>query len=216
MFELSTGKTIAKPKRTLSKKDKLLTLLVLIILIIILITAFIFRNNIELVNIINRYSLVGILIVSFVACSPVSVTAIPIPYLLMIFTLPSILPEKWGVLAPICVGATAAIGATMGQSITFIIGYGSQNVSESFFLKISENAYNKAIGWIKKYGALAVFAVSAVPNPVHLPVTIALGTAKFSPYRWVFLSLAGNLVKCLIIAFSGYIGLAFILKLLGQ
>jgi membrane protein DedA with SNARE-associated domain len=168
------------------------------------------------INTINRYSVIGVLAISLVACSPISMTAIPIPYLFMIFTLPTVLADKWGIFAPIWVGAAAAFGATMGQALTFMIGYGSRNVSENLFSKISEKAYNKAVTWIKRFGNTAVFAISAVPNPVHLPITLALGAVKFSPRNWVLLSLAGNLVKCMVIAFAGYFGVTFILHLLGS
>jgi membrane protein DedA with SNARE-associated domain len=216
MLESGHSNPIEKGKHILSKKEKLISILVLTIFIALFITLFVFRKNIEILNIINRYSLIGVLVISFIACGPISATAIPIPYLLVIFTFSSVLDEKWGVLAPIWVGLTAAIGATMGQAITFMIGYSSHNVSEKLISRISEKAYNKALIWIKKYGAAAVFALTAVPNPVHLPVTLALGAAKFSPRRWFFLSLAGNLVKCIVIAFTGYIGVAFVFKLLGS
>jgi membrane protein DedA with SNARE-associated domain len=216
MLETGVSGAIKKQKRLLSKKDKLIAILILAILIVSIILAFMFRENIEVINTINRYSLIGVLAISLVACSPISMTAIPIPYLFMIFTLPTVLADKWGIFAPIWVGAAAAFGATMGQALTFMIGYGSRNVSENLFSKISEKAYNKAVTWIKRFGNTAVFAISAVPNPVHLPITLALGAVKFSPRNWVLLSLAGNLVKCMVIAFAGYFGVTFILHLLGS
>ena len=192
MLETGVSGAIKKQKRLLSKKGKLIAILILAILMVSIILAFVFRENIEVINTINRYSLIGVLAISLVACSPISMTAIPIPYLFMIFTLPTVLADKWGIFAPIWVGAAAAFGATMGQALTFMIGYGSRN------------------------GNTAVFAISAVPNPVHLPITLALGAVKFSPRNWVLLSLAGNLVKCMVIAFAGYFGVTFILHLLGS
>jgi membrane protein DedA with SNARE-associated domain len=216
MLETGDSGAIKKQKRLLSKKDKVIAILILAILMVSIILAFVFRENIEVINTINRYSLIGVLAISLVACSPISMTAIPIPYLLVIFTLPTVLADQWGIFAPIWVGVAAAFGATMGQALTFMIGYGSRNVSENLFSKISEKAYNKAVTWIKRFGNTAVFAISAIPNPVHLPITLALGAAKFSPRNWVLLSLAGNLVKCMAIAFAGYFGVAFILHLLGS
>ena len=113
MLETGDSGAMKKQKRLLSKKDKVIAILILAILIVSIILAFMFRENIEVINTINRYSLIGVLAISLVACSPISMTAIPIPYLFVIFTLPTVLADKWGVFAPIWVGAAAAFGATM-------------------------------------------------------------------------------------------------------
>ena len=215
MFEPDTVSKDEKPKFILSKKEKWIAILVLMVLILLVGISLVFRKNIDVLNIVNHYSLVGVLVISVVACSPTGVF-VPIPYLLVILTLPGVLAGKWGVVAPVWVGITAAFGATIGQFLSFMIGYGSRNISESLFARISAKAYNKADTWIKKYGSATVFVVSAVPNPVHLPVTVTLGAARFSPSRWFFLSLSGNLVKCLFIAFAGYFSMGFVLRLLGS
>lgn len=215
MLGLNTQKTI-KTQKPLSKKERVTVALVIVIIIGLLIAALVYRKDIAAIGDFSRYSLIGVLVISIVACSPLSVTAIPIPYLLVIFTLPGILAETWGLLAPVWVGITGAVGATMGQTPTFLIGYSSRDISEKFLSRISKRAYDKAFTWINKYGSAVVFAVSAIPNPVHLPVTVALGAAKFSPRSWVVLSLAGNLAKCMIIAFAGYFGLDIVLRLIGH
>jgi membrane protein DedA with SNARE-associated domain len=68
---------------------------------------------------------------------------------------------------------------------------------------------------VKNYGAWAIFGISAVPNPVHLPMTIAVGTLKFPPPRWFLLTLAGNVVKDAYIAFAGYFGVNALLHWIG-
>lgn len=216
MTELDNQKTVEKQKTTFSKKDKIVAASVLTIIIGMLIAGIVFRKDIAAIDNLNRYSLVGLLIITIIACSPLSVTAIPIPYLLVVFTLPSMLAETWGLLAPVWVGAIAAVGATTGQTPTFFIGYSSKSISEKLLSRISKKVYDKALSWIKKYGLWTVYIVSTIPNPVHLPVTVILGAAKFSPVRWVILSFAGNLTKCVIIAFTGYYGVDIVLRLLGQ
>ena len=71
----------------------------------------------ELINseYMSRFGLLGVLVVSFIAGSTFSVTAIPVPYWLLVFTLPGLIVDDYGVLSPVWVGLLAGVGATTGQ-----------------------------------------------------------------------------------------------------
>jgi len=202
-------------KHMLSRKEMVLAALVLVIIIGSLVAAIVFRQDLAKIEAVSRYGLLGVLVITFVACSPVSATAIPIPYILLVFTLPGLLASRWGLLGPVWVGLAAAIGATIGETLTFMIGYGGWHISQRLASRINAGVYQKAETWVKKHGAWAVFVVTAVPNPVYLPMTIAVGTLKFSPPRWFASTFAGNLVKDLCIAFGGYFGVSLLLRWLG-
>ncbi len=60
---------------------------------------------------IASYSLLGVLVISLTAGSILSLTAIPVPYWLLVFTLPSTLTPQWGILAPVAVGLASALGS---------------------------------------------------------------------------------------------------------
>lgn len=152
----------------------------------------------------NGYSLLVVLLMSAIAASAVSVTFIPIPYYVVVFDLAGILSPEWGLVAPVLVGIVSATGNTLGQLPTFMIGYGGKKISKRLASRFGEQSYLKITEWIKKHGSIAVFLVSAVPNPLHLPLTLASGTMKFPPGRWCFFTLMGNLFKNLVIAFIGY------------
>jgi len=89
MFEPDTVSKDEKPKFILSKKEKWIAILVLMVLILLVGISLVFRKNIDVLNIVNHYSLVGVLVISVVACSPTGVF-VPIPYLLVILTLPGV------------------------------------------------------------------------------------------------------------------------------
>ncbi len=161
------------------------------------------------------YSLLGVLIISFIAGSTVSITAIPVPYWLLVFTLPAALAPEWGMLAPVWVGLISALGATLGHIPTYLIGYGGSSLSQGITTKFKNRFYTRAMEWAQRHGSWAVFATSAVLNPLHLPMTIAIGALRFPPHKWFLFSLLGNAVKSLAIAFCGYFGLTFLLDLLG-
>ena len=166
-----------------------------------------YKNEIMNTTYIRSYGLLGVLIVSFVAGSTFSVTAIPVPYWLVVFTMPSILAAEWGVLAPLWVGLTSALGASLGQLITFMIGYGGRGISEKVSSKINSRFYDRAIDWAQRHGSLAVFLMSAVVNPLHLPMTIAIAALGYPPHKFFFYCFLGVAVKSLVIAFCGYYGL---------
>jgi len=155
----------------------------------------------------ERFGLIGVLIISFVAGSTFSVTAIPVPYWLVVFTMPSILAPEWGVFSPLWVGLTSALGASLGQLITFMIGYGGRGISEKITAKINSRFYDRAIDWAKRHGSWAVFLMSAVVNPLHLPMTIAIAALRYPPHKFFFYCFLGVAVKSLVIAFCGYYGL---------
>ncbi len=201
-------------KQRLSQKEIYLSALTVVFTIALCVAAIYYKD--ELVDIANiaGYSLLGVLAVSLVAGSIFSVTAVPVPYWLLVFTLPSILTAQWGILAPLWVGLTSALGCTLGHLPTFLIGYGGGSLSQRFTTKINNRFYTRAMGWARRHGSWASFAISAMFNPLHLPMTIAMGALRFSPLKFLLFSFLGNAVKSLFLAFCGYFGLNFILGFL--
>lgn len=161
------------------------------------------------------YSLAGMLIVAFLAGSVLSLTAVPVPYWLLVFTLPSVLASRWGLLAPVWVGLISALGTTLGHLPTFMIGYGGGSLSQRVTGRFSHRLYDRAIEWARRHGGWASFAISAVFNPLHLPMTVAIGALRFPPLKFFLFSLLGNAVKSLFLAFAGYYGLSSLLRFLG-
>ena len=128
------------------------------------------------------------------------------PYYLVVLALPALIAEQWGVLAPVWVGLLAALGSSLGQLITFMIGYGSRGFPEKVSSKISGRYYDRAISWAKRHGSLAVFLMSAVFNPLHLPMTIAIAMLRYPPQKFFAFCFLGSAVKSLALAFAGYYG----------
>ena len=202
-------------KQSWPKREIYLGIVALVVTIALCVAAIYYKDDLMSIANIGGYSLLGVLIIAFVAGSTVSVTAIPVPYWLVVFTLPSVLASQWGILAPVLVGVISALGATLGHLPTFMIGYGSRSLSEKFTTKISNRFYTRAMEWAQKHGSWAVFVMSAVFNPIHLPMTIAIGALRFPPAKFFFYSLLGNAVKSLFIAFCGYFGLSSLFRFLG-
>ncbi len=204
-----------KVKQHWPKREIYLGALALVITIALCLAAIYYKDDLMSITNIAGYSLLGVLIIAFVAGSTISITAIPVPYWLLVFTLPSVLAPQWGILAPVWVGGTSALGATLGQIPTFMIGYGSRGLSQRVSTRVSNRFYTRAIEWAQKHGSWAVFIMSAVFNPIHLPMTIAIGALRFPPPKFFLFSLLGNAVKSLFIAFCGYFGLSSLFQFFG-
>jgi membrane protein DedA with SNARE-associated domain len=193
-------------KKRWSKRELWLGALAILVTIALCVLAIYYKDELMSTTYLARFGLLGVLIVSFIAGSTFSITAIPVPYWLLVFTLPSLIADEYGVLAPVWVGLLAGLGASLGQFITFMIGYGGRTISERITSKFSSRFYDRAIGVAERHGSLAVFLMSLIPNPIHLPMSIAIATLRYPPHKFFFFSFLGTSLKSLIIAFCGYYG----------
>jgi len=202
-------------RRPLPKKAIILGILSVVVTVAICVAVVYYRDALLSVVHIEKYGLLGVFVFAFVAGSVVNFVATPFPYWLLVFTVPSLLADSWGILAPVWVGMLSALGASLGQLLTFMVGYSGSRLYHKFTVNIDNKHYNRAIGWAQRHGSWAVFVMSAVFNPVHLPMTIAIAALRYPPRKYFLFSLLGNLVKSLFIAFCGYYGLTSLFNFLG-
>ncbi|MBM3118890.1 MAG: VTT domain-containing protein [Chloroflexi bacterium] len=202
-------------KTRLSQKTIVLGVLSLVLTIILCLAAIYYKDYLISAKYVAQYGLLGMLIVAFLGGSLLSMIAIPVPYWLLVFTLPSVLAPKMGIGAPIVVGITSGLGACLGQLLTFMVGYGSRDLSQQLAFTFNKHLYVKAVEWAQRRGSLAVFLMSAIVNPLHLPMTLAMASLRFPAWKFILYSLLGNIVKSSFIAFCGYFGLTSLFKVLG-
>lgn len=176
-----------------------------IILTIALIILGIYLNNRFDLESITHLGLLGMFVFAFVASSIFSLYPMPLPYWIVTLWLPALLAPYYGIWAAVWVMVVTAVGATLGQFITFMIGYGGRSSSQKKLTqRFSPQIYDEASEWIKRIGSKAVFWMTLIPNPINLPMTIAVALLKYPPYKFLFYSFAGLLIRSAILAFSGY------------
>ncbi|MBA7680961.1 hypothetical protein ES703_89287 [subsurface metagenome] len=202
-------------KQRWPKREIFLGALAIVVTIALCVAAIYYKDTLKDMTYMAGYGLLGVLVIAFIAGSIVSITAVPVPYILVVLTLPSVLAPHWGMWAPVWVGIISAFGASSGQLITFMIGYGGRNLSQRVTTKISNRFYNRAMEWAQRHGSWAVFGMSAILNPIHLPMTFAIAALRYPPHKFFLFSLLGNTVKGLFIAFCGYFGLTSLFNFLG-
>jgi membrane protein DedA with SNARE-associated domain len=202
-------------RRRLPQKGIILGVLTVVVTVALCVVVVYYKDALMSVVHIEKYGLLGVFIFALIAGSVVNFIATPFPYWLLVFTVPSLLAPSWGALAPLWVGLLSALGASLGQLLTFLVGYSGSRLYHKFTVNIDNRHYNRALGWAQRHGSWAVFVMSALFNPIHLPMTLAIAALRYPPLKFFVFSLLGNLVKSLFIAYCGYFGLASLFHFLG-
>lgn len=161
------------------------------------------------------------------------ITIIPVPSLLVIFTL-------GGVLNPVYVGLVAGLGEAVGGITVYLTGAGggamwsklrarhqaiydqprpSYDIVTPVQSRINsrwQTMYDRLARSIGRRGSsFLVFVVSAMVFSPYYFAGLAAGTLHMGLRRFFLLSLAGKTVKGMMVAYAGYWGLHFLLKWLG-
>ena len=202
-------------KQRLSRRDITLGVLSLVLTIVLCVVAIHYKDYLLSARYVATYGLLGMLIVAFLGGSLLSMIAIPVPYWLLVFTLPSVLESQFQMGAPVLVGVVSGVGAGLGQLLTFMLGYGGRDLSQKLAYKFNRGLYDRALRWAQRHGSLAVFFMSAIINPLHLPMTLAMASLRYPAWKFLLFSLLGNVLKSSFIAFCGYFGLTSLFRFLG-
>ena len=152
----------------------------------------------------------------------------PVPYMVIAFIL-------GGVMHPALVGASTGLGLSVGGMLLHLTGRGGRKffpMSGVFGFVNNKSSSSEEppplitrllrwgrvphmIALSRQRGALIVFLMSAAPNPFFAPMAIGMGTLRSRRIRlWKFFLMcwAGQTVKCMAIAYCGYLGLGTFLR----
>lgn len=156
------------------------------------------------------------------------VTIIPVPSLLVIFTLGR-------VLNPVYIGLVSGLGEALGGITVYLTGAGVGTIwfrlqsrkqpfeyqpnpaydivrpAQSKLWSKGQSFYNRLVDWAERRGASwVVFIASSIPFSPFYFAGLAAGSLKMGLLRFFLVSWAGKTIRGLIIAFAGYWGLYFL------
>ena len=157
--------------------------------------------NWEYISHIQQYGYIGAFIINMLAGA---LAFIPIPAILIVFTLGSLLN-------PFLVGIVSGLGEAVGSLGIYLTGFGGRAAIDT----LNERYVNKMKDWLEGHGSLTVFLMSLILNPLFYPFTAIAGMLRFGVIRFFFLCWAGKAIKNTAIAGLGYIGLGTILRWAG-
>jgi len=185
-------------KKALNRKGLYLSGLALVITLLFCVAVVYYWDYIVQLQ---SYGYLGIFIISLLSSS---IMVLPIPHAAVVFTM-------GGVLNPALVGAASGLGASIGAMTIYLTGYGGHSLLHN----VNNRLYSRLMNWVQRRGSVAVFIMSAVFNPLFIPMTITLGMLRFRLGKFFLLCWAGQTVKSLAIAYAGYLGLRSLLHLIG-
>jgi len=191
---ISNNKRARVGKREWAKKI-IVPLLILLVVIAITIGIFIYREKIvEL----KGYGYAGAFLVSLVSSATI---ILPAPGILIILALGSTLP-------PVLVGLTAGIGAGIGEMTAYMAGFSGRGLVEN------RKLYDRLVGWLNKWGVLAIFIFALTPLPFD-PLGIVAGILRFPFWKFFIACWLGKTIQSIIIAYAGLYGWELVLPYFG-
>jgi len=135
-----------------------------------------------------QYGYIGAFIVSFLGTASVFFT---IPYHGIIFIL-------GGILDPVLLIIASTTGATLGEFVSYFVGYGSRKILNKKYrryLKLGEK-------WFNKSGAFTIFIFAATPLPDDV-IGIIGGSLNYSKTKYFISCLLGKLIQATVIVYVG-------------
>ncbi len=102
-----------------------------------------------------------------------------------------------GVLDPVAVGIVAGLGAALGELTGYIVGLSGQSVFEDRPL------YWQIEHLMKKSGALVIFVLAAVPNPIFDVGGLVAGALRMPIWRFLLGAWLGKSLRFALLAAFG-------------
>ncbi|MFC1967015.1 YqaA family protein, partial [Chloroflexota bacterium] len=155
-----------------------------------------YRDSIEGIG---NYGYIGAFLVALLSCATI---VVPVPGLIVVFTLGAVLD-------PLIVGLVSGVGGTIGELTGYLLGYGGRIAVENASL------YQRMESLMKRWGALTLFVLALIPNPLFDIAGAAAGALRFPLWKFLIFGGTGRTTKYIAFSFAGAWGLDFVLKLLG-
>jgi membrane protein DedA with SNARE-associated domain len=191
-------------KEMANRRTKISRALAVLTAVGISVAIFLLRSKID-VEQLKPYRYIGIFVISFLAYATV---LLPAPGAAFVFSLGAAF--KAVPFNTVRVALAAGSGAALGEISGYLAGLGSQAVLEN------RPIYQKLSNWMKKHGAVTVFLLSALPNPLFDLVGVVAGALRMPPWKFLFWCWAGETLKMLVFAASGAAGLDLFEWLIGH
>ena len=123
---------------------------------------------------------------------------IPIPFALIVYAFGS-------TLNPLLLGLVSGLGSTIGEMVSYLLGWGGRKIIESRY----GSRLDAAKKLIERYGALSVFLIALLPVPDDL-LLIPLGMMKYDIKKTFIAMLLGKTIMCILLAYAGAFSFSYL------
>jgi membrane protein YqaA with SNARE-associated domain len=200
MNESGGSHSAEEEKRDSWIKTRLLPILVLLVVVAIVVGVFyLYRYHPEKVEQLEEFGYLGAFLISLTLNATV---VLPAGNFFIIATLGAALPSAT------LVGIVGGLGAAIGEFTGYAAGYSGRTIIQK------RQLYIRLEGWMKRWGSLTVFCLSAVPLFFDL-AGIAAGALRFPIWKFFIACWLGRTVLYLAIAWAGAMGWDALLNFIG-
>ena len=169
-------------------RKKIIPLLTLLFVIAITVGIFYFyRQYPGEIEELKAYGYLGAFLISLIFNATV---ILPVGNILVISTLGAILPSAT------IVGLAGGAGAAIGEITGYMVGYSGRGIAER------SRMYKRVEGWIRRWGAVAIFIFALVPFIFDL-AAIAAGVLRFPFWKFLLLCWLGRTIAYIVVALIG-------------
>jgi membrane protein DedA with SNARE-associated domain len=173
-------------------KRNILSIFMFLLVLGITITLFIFKSDIVKLG---NYGYLGIFLVSVFTNATI---ILPMPSILLIIPLGA-------TFNPLYIGLASGFGGSIGEMTTYVAGYSGREIWHD------NPNYEKAKGWLKKWGMLIVFVFALLPLPIDI-LGLAAGNLRFPAWKYFLPCWIGKTIKYIVLSFAGYFGWDIFIK----
>jgi membrane protein DedA with SNARE-associated domain len=155
-------------------------------------------------TLITQFSYLAIFAVSLASTSTIF---LPFPIYVIIFFAAGL------GMNPFLVGIIAGLGSAFGELTGYLIGLGGENVIKQ--KKKKDPAWiNYFVNLFKKHGFPIVVIAAAIPFPFDV-IGILCGIGNYDIKKFLIATSIGKIIKCLVIAYAGLLGIPYIERIMG-
>jgi len=176
------NKTTADRKAWLKKR--LIPILTLLLVLAISVVLFFLGRNPELIAELEGYGYFGAFLISLIGNASILLPGIVLPILTGVGL---VFYPASGLFGLVMVGLAGGVGAAIGELSGYMVGYSGRGIVED------KKRYWRLVGWVKKWGALAIFVFALVPLFFDL-VGLAAGVLRFPVWKFFLVCWLGRTI----------------------
>ncbi len=191
------GKDSGEKRKSSWVKTRLIPILGLLVILGIVVGVFLlWRYHPEKIEELQELGYLGAFAISLALNATI---VLPAGNFLIIATLGAALPSAT------LVGIVGGLGAAIGEFTGYAAGYSGQAIIQK------QKLYARLEGWMKRWGFLTIFILSAVPLFFDL-AGIAAGALRYKAWKFFLACWLGRTILYILIAWAGVMGWEWLLN----
>ncbi len=157
-------------------REKVVPLWTLLLVVAISVSLFIYGRDSGRITELKNYVYLGAFLISLIGNA--TVLLLPAAVLPLLTAIGVVLYPVTGPVGPIMVGLAGGVGAGIGEIVGYMAGYSGRGIVGN------NKVYLRFVGWMRRWGALAVFILSLAPLFFDL-AGIAAGVLRLPLWKFI-------------------------------